>query len=99
MLYEVITIGKQRYHDLHPFHRLLHGGELAHGQVQAWARITSYNVCYTKLLRHPLTVIFHPSDLIFKKILNTKTKIAFSYPFALLPLNESELMSGVNRVS
>jgi len=30
-------IGKQRYHDLHPFHRLLHGGELAHGQVQAWA--------------------------------------------------------------
>ena len=30
-------VGEQRYHDLHPFHRLLHGGELGHGQVQAWA--------------------------------------------------------------
>ena len=30
-------IGKRRYHDLHPFHGLLHGGELGHGQVQAWA--------------------------------------------------------------
>ncbi len=30
-------IGKRQYHDLHPFHRLLHGGELNLGQVQAWA--------------------------------------------------------------
>ncbi len=30
-------IGRRQYHDLHPFHRLLHGGELGHGQVQAWA--------------------------------------------------------------
>ena len=30
-------IGKSRYHDLHPFHHLLHGGELNQGQVQAWA--------------------------------------------------------------
>ncbi len=30
-------IGRRQYHDLHPFHRLLHGGELEHGQVQAWA--------------------------------------------------------------
>ena len=30
-------IGRRQYHDLHPFHRLLHGGELDHGQVQAWA--------------------------------------------------------------
>ena len=30
-------IGRRRYHDLHPFHRLLHGGELDQGQVQAWA--------------------------------------------------------------
>ena len=26
-----------RYHNLHPFHRLLHGGKLNKGQVQAWA--------------------------------------------------------------
>ena len=30
-------IGATRYHSLHPFHRLLHGGKLNQGQVQAWA--------------------------------------------------------------
>jgi pyrroloquinoline-quinone synthase len=30
-------IGEERYHDRHPFHRRLHGGELDFGQVQAWA--------------------------------------------------------------
>lgn len=30
-------IGAERYHNLHPFHKLLHGGKLARGQVQAWA--------------------------------------------------------------
>ena len=30
-------IGATRYHNLHPFHRLLHGGLLNKGQVQAWA--------------------------------------------------------------
>jgi pyrroloquinoline-quinone synthase len=29
-------IGAERYHSLHPFHKLLHGGELNKGQVQAW---------------------------------------------------------------
>ncbi len=31
------AIGAERYHDKHPFHRMLHGGELRRGQVQAWA--------------------------------------------------------------
>lgn len=30
-------VGAERYHNLHPFHQLLHAGELTHGQVQAWA--------------------------------------------------------------
>lgn len=30
-------IGAERYHNLHPFHRLLHDGKLNRGQVQAWA--------------------------------------------------------------
>ena len=29
-------IGEERYHSLHPFHRLLHEGKLNQGQVQAW---------------------------------------------------------------
>ena len=30
-------IGAARYHNLHPFHKLLHGGRLTRAQVQAWA--------------------------------------------------------------
>jgi len=30
-------IGARRYHRLHPFHKLLHGGQCSKGQVQAWA--------------------------------------------------------------
>src|SRR3979411_1158430 len=35
-------IGAVRYHNLHPFHRLLHGGKLNKGQGQAWARNRYY---------------------------------------------------------
>jgi pyrroloquinoline-quinone synthase len=31
------AIGTERYHNLHPFHRMLHGGLLNRAQVQAWA--------------------------------------------------------------
>ncbi len=34
---ELRKIGQERYHNLHPFHRLLHDGKLDRGQVQAWA--------------------------------------------------------------
>jgi coenzyme PQQ biosynthesis protein C len=30
-------IGAERYHNLHPFHKLLHAGKLDRRQVQAWA--------------------------------------------------------------
>jgi pyrroloquinoline-quinone synthase len=30
-------VGAERYHNRHPFHRLLHGGRLNRSQVQAWA--------------------------------------------------------------
>ena len=30
-------IGARHYHNLHPFHRLLHSGALSQAQVQAWA--------------------------------------------------------------
>jgi pyrroloquinoline-quinone synthase len=31
------AVGAERYHDKHPFHKLLHGGKLEKEQVQAWA--------------------------------------------------------------
>jgi pyrroloquinoline-quinone synthase len=31
------AVGAERYHDKHPFHRLLHGGKLTKPEVQAWA--------------------------------------------------------------
>ncbi len=33
----LFQIGGQRYHNLHPFHDLMHTGKLSKGQVQAWA--------------------------------------------------------------
>jgi coenzyme PQQ biosynthesis protein C len=34
---KLCDIGARRYHRLHPFHHLLHGGKCTKGQVQAWA--------------------------------------------------------------
>ena len=31
------AVGAERYHDKHPFHKLLHGGKLKKSQVAAWA--------------------------------------------------------------
>jgi pyrroloquinoline-quinone synthase len=31
------AVGARRYHNLHPFHKLLHSGKLSKAQVQAWA--------------------------------------------------------------
>ena len=39
------NIGETRYHNLHPFHKLLHGGKLNKGQVQAWALNRYYYQC------------------------------------------------------
>jgi coenzyme PQQ biosynthesis protein C len=35
-------VGARRYHNLHPFHRLLHDGKLSRRQVAAWALNRSY---------------------------------------------------------
>src|SRR5579863_10089233 len=31
------AVGEERYHHRHPFHLLMHEGELSRGQLQAWA--------------------------------------------------------------
>lgn len=36
------NVGATRYHNLHPFHRLLHDGKLSREQVGAWALNRSY---------------------------------------------------------
>jgi pyrroloquinoline-quinone synthase len=38
-------VGAARYHNLHPFHKLLHGGHLSKPQVQAWALNRFYYQC------------------------------------------------------
>ncbi len=38
-------IGAERYHSNHPFHRMLHSGELNFAQVQAWALNRYYYQC------------------------------------------------------
>jgi pyrroloquinoline-quinone synthase len=41
------AIGAERYHRLHPFHKMLHGGRGTKGQVQAWA-LNRY--CYQAMI-------------------------------------------------
>ena len=38
----LIKLEKDRYHSLHPFHKLLHAGKLSFEQVQAWALARFY---------------------------------------------------------
>lgn len=33
----LLAVGEQQYHHKHPFHRLMHNGELTRHQLQAWA--------------------------------------------------------------
>lgn len=39
------AVGAERYHNLHPFHRRLHGGHCTKEQVQAWALNRYYYQC------------------------------------------------------
>lgn len=43
------AIGATRYHNLHPFHRMLHSGQCSKGQVQAWALNRYYYQCMIPL--------------------------------------------------
>jgi hypothetical protein len=38
-------VGEERYHHQHPFHRMMHQGELSPGQMQAWALNRHYKSC------------------------------------------------------
>jgi pyrroloquinoline-quinone synthase len=39
------AVGAERYHNLHPFHRMMRDGKLTRGQVQAWALNRYYYQC------------------------------------------------------
>lgn len=53
-------VGAQRYHNLHPFHKLLHGGKLSKGQVQAWALNRYYY--QASIPRKDLALMSHMTD-------------------------------------
>jgi pyrroloquinoline-quinone synthase len=53
-------IGAERYHNLHPFHKLLHGGKLNKGQVQAWALNRYYY--QASIPRKDLALMSHMHD-------------------------------------
>lgn len=58
-------IGAERYHDRHPFHKLLHGGGLNKGQVQAWV-LNRY--CYQSAIpRKDAALISRVTDLALRQ--------------------------------
>ena len=59
------SIGDERYHSLHPFHRLLHSGELRRGQVQAWVL---NRFCYQSAIpRKDATIVARSQDPEFRR--------------------------------
>ncbi len=54
------AIGERQYHDLHPFHKLLHGGALSKGQIQAWALNRFYY--QVSIPRKDLTIMARMDD-------------------------------------
>lgn len=60
------AIGERQYHDLHPFHKLLHGGKLNPGQVQAWALNRFYY--QVSIPRKDLTLMARVDDPALRRI-------------------------------
>jgi len=59
------AIGAERYHDKHPFHRRLHGGQCNKGQVQAWV-LNRY--CYQNAIpRKDAALISKTSDAALRR--------------------------------
>lgn len=59
------AIGAERYHDRHPFHKLLHGGGLNKGQVQAWV-LNRY--CYQSAIpRKDAALISRVTDVALRR--------------------------------
>ncbi len=53
------TVGEQRYHIHHPFHKLMNAGELTKAQMQAWA-LNRY--CYQAIIPKKDAIILSKSD-------------------------------------
>ena len=60
---ELRDIGARRYHRLHPFHHLLHGGLCTKGQVQAWALNRYYYQAMIPIKDANLLARCHDSEL------------------------------------
>ncbi len=53
------TVGEQRYHIHHPFHKMMNAGELTKAQMQAWA-LNRY--CYQAIIPRKDAIILSKSD-------------------------------------
>lgn len=59
------AIGEERYHDKHPFHKLLHGGDATPGQVRAWV-LNRY--CYQSAIpRKDSALMSKATDATFRR--------------------------------
>lgn len=60
------AVGERQYHDLHPFHKRLHGGELTKGQIQAWALNRFYY--QVSIPRKDLTIMARMDDPALRRV-------------------------------
>ncbi len=60
------SIGEERYHHRHPFHRLMHDGKLTRGQLQAWALNRYYY--QSRIPVKDAAILARSSDLDFRRV-------------------------------
>lgn len=53
------SVGAERYHILHPFHKMMNAGDLTKGQMQAWA-LNRY--CYQAIIPKKDAIVLSKSD-------------------------------------
>jgi len=58
------AIGEERYHHKHPFHQLMHDGQLTRGQLQAWALNRYYYQSHIPI--KDATILSHSEDHTFR---------------------------------
>ncbi len=61
----LLEIGNERYHHRHPFHLLMHKGELTRGQLQAWALNRYYY--QSKIPQKDAIILSRSNDLAFRR--------------------------------
>jgi pyrroloquinoline-quinone synthase len=62
---KLLDVGRERYHHRHPFHSLMHNGELTRAQLQAWALNRYYY--QSRIPIKDAIILSRSTDMVFRR--------------------------------